>query len=205
MAAATPDLAPMECIVNEEVKELTLLSTSPETPVPRGRRGPRLLALGLLALGLAMVASCGSGAARPDDKGDDEQALEQLERRQAEAWANGDGTAWAATFTEDADFIDWMGGHLDGRAAIAESFQQGFDTFMAGTRLSTPEKRQVRFVTPDLAFIVTNGTCVLQPGATQCLKEDLSIQTRLAVRHEQNWLFTSFHNSRIKTGAPGPG
>ncbi|WP_218952356.1 SgcJ/EcaC family oxidoreductase [Amycolatopsis anabasis] len=176
----------------------------PVTSEPgRSRSGFRLV-LGLFALGLTMVTACGDDSTAQDSRADDETALAKLDERQAEAWAKGDGTAWAATFTEDADFVDWMGGHLHGRATIAESFQQGFDTFMKGTRWSTPEKRTVRFVTPDVALIITSGMCVLQPDARQCRAEDLSIQTRVAVKRAGNWLCTSFHNSRIRTGG-GPG
>lgn len=52
--------------------------------------------------------------------GGDEAALEQLERQQADAWARGDGAGFAATFTEDADFVAVDGSHLRGQMAIAE-------------------------------------------------------------------------------------
>ncbi|NIJ11578.1 uncharacterized protein (TIGR02246 family) [Saccharomonospora amisosensis] len=133
---------------------------------------------------------------------DDEAALEQLEQRQARAWADGDGPAWAATFTDDTDFVDWMGGRLHGKPAIEESFQQGFDTFMAGTRMSPAAERIVRFVTPDVALVITSGNCVLRPGETRCRPEDLSVQTKVAVRRAGNWLFTSFHNSRMRRADP---
>lgn len=128
----------------------------------------------------------------------DEQALERLEQRQLDSWGR-DGAAFAATFTEDADFVDVMGGHLHGRAAIATSLQAGFDTFMADTRLSVPEKRTVEFVTRDLAVVITSGNCVLRPGARECRSEDLSIQTKVAVRQDGQWLFRTFQNTRIRS------
>jgi uncharacterized protein (TIGR02246 family) len=131
------------------------------------------------------------------DRVADEAALADLERRQIEAWGR-DGAAFAATFTEDADFVDVVGGHLRGREAIAESLQAGFDTFMAGTRLSGPQRRTVRFPMPDVAVVVTSGNCVLRDGETGCRPEDLSIQTRVAVKRDERWLFTSFQNNRIQ-------
>jgi uncharacterized protein (TIGR02246 family) len=131
------------------------------------------------------------------DRVADEAALADLERRQVEAWGR-DGAAFAATFTEDADFVDVVGGHLRGRKAIAESLQAGFDTFMAGTRLSEPQQRTVRFPSPDLAVVVTSGNCVLRDGESDCRPEDLSIQTRVAVKRDGRWLFTAFQNNRVQ-------
>ena len=131
------------------------------------------------------------------DRVTDGAALADLERRQVDAWGR-DGAAFAATFTEDADFVDVVGGHLRGRQAIAESLQAGFDTFMAGTRLSEPRHRTVRFPAPDVAVVVTSGSCVLRDGESGCRPEDLSIQTRVAVKRDGRWLFTAFQNNRIR-------
>jgi uncharacterized protein (TIGR02246 family) len=128
----------------------------------------------------------------------DEAALADLERRHVEAWGR-DGAAFAATFTEDADFVDVMGGHIHSREAIAQSLQAGFDTFMAGTRLSEPQQRTVRFPIPDVAVVVTSGNCVLRPGENRCGPEDVSIQTKVAVKHDGQWLFTTFQNNRIRS------
>lgn len=132
------------------------------------------------------------------DRAADETALAELERRQVEAWGR-DGAAFAATFTEDADFVDVMGGHIRGREAIAESLQAGFDTFMAGTRLSEPQRRTVRFPFPDVAVVITRGNCVLPAGASRCRPEDLSVQTKVAVKRDGRWLFTTFQNNRIRS------
>jgi uncharacterized protein (TIGR02246 family) len=131
------------------------------------------------------------------DRVADEAAVADLERRQVDAWGR-DGAAFAATFTEDADFVDVVGGHLRGRKAIAESLQAGFDTFMAGTRLSEPRQRTVRFPAPDVAVVVTSGNCVLRDGESSCRPEDLSIQTRVAVKRDGRWLLTAFQNNRIR-------
>ncbi|TDD50957.1 SgcJ/EcaC family oxidoreductase [Saccharopolyspora elongata] len=128
----------------------------------------------------------------------DMAALERLEQQQADSWGH-DGAAFAATFTESADFVDVMGGHLHGRDAIAKSLQDGFDTFMAGTRMSASRERHVEFVSPGLAVVINSGNCVLQPGATECRAEDLSIQTKVAVKQDGQWLFQTFQNTRIRS------
>ncbi|QVQ53750.1 SgcJ/EcaC family oxidoreductase [Spiractinospora alimapuensis] len=122
--------------------------------------------------------------------------LDELLRRQITAWAK-DGAAFAATFTEDADFIAVDGSHLRGRAEITESLREGFEGFMANTRMSAPRSRTVRFPTPDMAVMITSGVCILQPGEEECRPETLSIQTRTALRLADGWRFTTFHNSRM--------
>ncbi|MCP2298488.1 conserved hypothetical protein [Nocardia amikacinitolerans] len=129
----------------------------------------------------------------------DEARLLELLDAQTAAWAAGDGVAFAATFTEDADFVSVIGEFVRGRARLAEVMQQGFDGFMKGTRLSSPRETTIRFPAPDVAVLVTNGVCVLRDGANTCRSEDLSIQTRTAVRVNGQWLFTSFQNTRIRS------
>lgn len=127
----------------------------------------------------------------------DEIALAELEQRQWQAWERGDGPAFAETFTEDADFVAVNGEHIHTRAAIAESMQQGFDTFMANTRISPAEQRRVRFLSPDTAIVISSGICVLRDGATECRPQDRSIQTRTAVKRDGRWLITAFQNGRM--------
>jgi uncharacterized protein (TIGR02246 family) len=141
------------------------------------------------------------------DRAAEEAARDELRglvAAQQRAWAAGDGTAFAATFTEDADFVAVDGSHLRTRAGIAASTQEGFDTFMAGTRLTDPREWHIRFAGPDLAVVVTSGVSVLWPGARTGRPQDLSIQTRVAVREGGAWLFTSFQNGRMRPPEPPP-
>jgi uncharacterized protein (TIGR02246 family) len=166
------------------------------------------VAIAAVAVAVAFgPVGCGSGVPDTTDsvtdtggervtRNADRAELERLDRQQVDAWSR-DGAAFAATFTEDADFVDVMGGHFHGRAAIEDAMKQGFATFMAGTRLSEPEKRTVGFVSPDVAVVVTSGNCVLRDGQQECRPEDLSIQTKVAVRQDGRWLFRTFQNTRI--------
>ncbi|WP_223166324.1 SgcJ/EcaC family oxidoreductase [Nonomuraea sp. SYSU D8015] len=158
-------------------------------------------AIGVLLL---MAAACGgAGAAEPTagkestmGQDADAQALGTLEQRQADAWDRGDGDAFAATFTEDADFIAVNGEHIRTRAKIAESMRAGLSTFMKGTRLRLGEERHVRFLSADTAIMIT-GNCVIRPGEDECRPEARSMQTRVAVKRDGAWLFTAFQNTRI--------
>lgn len=128
----------------------------------------------------------------------DEAALIALERAQADAWAAGDGAAFAATFTEDADFVSVIGEFVRGRTELAAVMQAGLNGFMKNTRWSEPRRRTIRFPAPGVAVIVTEGVCVLRPGSETCPPETLSIQTRVAVKSGNTWLFTTFQNTRIQ-------
>lgn len=131
---------------------------------------------------------------------DDRAALTRLLDEQAAAWQAGDGAAFAATFTEDAHFVSVVGELISGRASLAAVMQEGLDGFMKNTRWSSPRHITIRFPTHDTAVMVTDGVCVLRDGARTCREEDLSIQTRGAVKAGGRWLFTSFQNTRIMPG-----
>lgn len=124
-----------------------------------------------------------------------ETELVALLRAQADAWAAGDGKAFAATFTRDCDFVSVIGEFISGREELAQVMQEGFDGFMNGTRMSEPHSLTIRFPTPDTAVMITVGS---RPTKPDVATEDRSIQTRVAVRRNGTWLFTNFHNTHIK-------
>ncbi|MGC4991498.1 SgcJ/EcaC family oxidoreductase [Nocardia salmonicida] len=124
-----------------------------------------------------------------------ETAVLELLSEQIAAWAAGDGTAFAATFTDDADFISVIGEFIHGRAQLAAGMQEGFDGFMRGTHLSEPERSTLRFPTHDAAILVTYGVRVLRPE--QPAPPHSSVQIRTAALTNNGWQFTSFQNTRI--------
>ncbi|WP_346037406.1 SgcJ/EcaC family oxidoreductase [Brevibacterium picturae] len=130
------------------------------------------------------------------EHGDDVIEIDALLRRQEEAWAK-DAVEFADTFTADADFVAVNGELISGRDKIVASLQEGFTTFMAGTRMSSPSERAIRFPLPNFAVMITSGVGIIRPGEDSVREEALSIQTRTAIRQEGRWLFTTFHNSRM--------
>ncbi|NKY34952.1 SgcJ/EcaC family oxidoreductase [Nocardia speluncae] len=105
-----------------------------------------------------------------------------------EAWAAGDGTAFAATFTPDADFVSVIWEFIQGRTELAG--------FMRGTHMAEPDTTTLRFPVPNVAVLVAVGDRPMPPGAT-APPDARSVQTRVAVRHTGTWLFTTFQNTRI--------
>ncbi|MEU0544974.1 SgcJ/EcaC family oxidoreductase [Nocardia sp. NPDC005978] len=126
----------------------------------------------------------------------DETAVLALLRAQMDAWAAGDGTAFAATFTPDADFVSVIGERVQGRTELATVMQEGFDGFMKGTRMAEPDTTTLRFPLPNVAVLVTVGDRPMPPGVA-APPEARSVQTRVALRQQGMWLFTSFQNTRI--------
>ncbi|MGV9408652.1 SgcJ/EcaC family oxidoreductase [Nocardia sp. NPDC003693] len=126
----------------------------------------------------------------------DETAIHSLLRAQMDAWAAGDGAAFADTFTPDADFVSVIGEFVRGRTELATVMQEGFDGFMKGTRMAEPDTTTLRFPASNVAVLVTVGDRPMPPGEA-APPEARSVQTRVAVRENGIWLFTTFQNTRI--------
>lgn len=127
---------------------------------------------------------------------DDEFAIRQLFQSLLEAWAAGDATAYAALFTEDADYIAFDGVNQKGSKAILAGHQPLFERFLKGSRL-VGEITGIRFLCPDVALIHATGNTVLA-GKTKPSPERASVQTLVAVRQSGEWRFTAFHNTRVR-------
>lgn len=134
------------------------------------------------------------------DRNADVQALRDLFHHLMEAWDRGDGQAFAASFTEDADYINVTGAYLQGRQAIAAGHQQIFETFYRGSRLEGFIK-SIRFLSDDIALVHLHGRPQM-PGQPTTAPEAYSIQTLVAIREADGWRGTAFQNTLIQ---PGPG
>jgi uncharacterized protein (TIGR02246 family) len=126
----------------------------------------------------------------------DEAEIRAAHRRVLEAWNNGDGQAFAAPFTRDADFVAFDGSVLRGREEIASVHQELFDRWLKGSRL-VEEHTTVRFLTDDVAVLLTVGGTVMH-GKSKPAPERDSVQTLVAVREGGAWSFASFQNTRIR-------
>ena len=109
------------------------------------------------------------------------------------AWGRGDGHAYGARFTDDADYVAFDGSHTRGRRVIAESHQKLFQTWLKGTRL-TGQIERLRFLAPDVALVLATGATLV---AGRDLPVRPSIQTLVAVKRDGVWRFAAFHNTRI--------
>lgn len=140
---------------------------------------------------VADAASAAAGAPPAD-----EAAVRVLFAELLAAWGRGDGRAYAACFTADADYVAFDGSHTRGREAIDASHQQLFDTWLKGTRL-VGQVTGVRFLSPDVALLHATGGTVKRGRSTPAPGRD-SIQTLVATREGGVWRFAAFQNSRVR-------
>lgn len=128
-----------------------------------------------------------------DAVSEDVAAIQSIIQETKDAWCAGDGTAYAAVFTQHADFISFDGTHTIGREVIADSHQELFDRFMANTCLRGYVKR-IKFLNEQTAIVyVVGGT---RFDGREIVRRP-SIQTYVAVKHNDDWFLSTFHNGRI--------
>ncbi|QRG68664.1 SgcJ/EcaC family oxidoreductase [Brevibacillus choshinensis] len=130
----------------------------------------------------------------------DIEAIRRLFADMCEAWNNGDGPAFGQCFTEDADYVTFMGHHLRGRSQIAGVHQQLFNGPLKGSRLesSATEQPHPRFLSPDIAIILATGEAALANGAADP-NDRGSINTNVVMKVDGQWKITAFHNCRVQS------
>ncbi|GEP93312.1 hypothetical protein CTE07_49570 [Chitinophaga terrae (ex Kim and Jung 2007)] len=103
-------------------------------------------------------------------------------------------------FTNDCDYVTFMGQHLKGIDENLKVHQQLADSwFFRGAELVS-EVKQVKFLSPDVAVVIAEGAIKFRWQKT-VKKDRLSINTNVFVKTNNEWKLASFQNTRIK----GPG
>jgi uncharacterized protein (TIGR02246 family) len=128
-----------------------------------------------------------------DDRGagavvttDDEIAIRSLLTRLHNAWARGDGAAYAQCFAEQSDYITFNGMHLRGRTENAALHSALFRGVLKGTKLSA-EIESIELLSSSIALVHTAGS-----GRRR------SYQTYVLVKLGADWLIRSFQNTRVQ-------
>lgn len=129
----------------------------------------------------------------------DLKAIDALFARLNDAWNKGNGEAYGNCFTEDADYVTFMGQHLKGRKQIADVHQMLFHGPLKGSVLeySSLSDLQPRFITPDVAIVHAIGEVRLAEHAYDP-NDRGSINTNVVVKQNGEWKVTAFHNCRIQ-------
>lgn len=134
---------------------------------------------------------------RGQDAAADDASVRAFPQQMIEAWNAGDGAAFAAPFSDTADFIAFEGTHLKGRRAIAAFHQERFDTELAGTRLEG-EVKFVRFLQRRVAVMHARASTYLA-GRAQTTPSRESMQLFVAVKRSAEWRVESLLNARQLT------
>jgi len=131
-----------------------------------------------------------------EDIAANEAAVRALYQQLIEAWGHTD--AYAALFTEDSEYVAFDGSHARGRTEIAKAHRPLFEGILKGSRLvEVGIPVEVRFLSPDVALIHSGGA-VLRAHQKKPSRRAISVQTLVAVKHEDRWLFAAFQNTRYR-------
>ena len=141
----------------------------------------------------ALAAAAQGHAAPADARATDEAALRENVRQMEAGWNAKSGAEFARPFTDDADYVVVNGMQLKGRAAIAESHQNIFDTFYKATTLSLVVK-QLRFLRPDVA--VVHVEAVLS-GRAEPPRETRARLTLVMLKDAGAWKITACQNTQV--------
>jgi uncharacterized protein (TIGR02246 family) len=116
----------------------------------------------------------------------DEQSIRALLARMFDAWAAGDGDAYAHCFTADCDYITFNGMHLRGRAENADLHNVLFRTVLRGSKISADVAR-IEFLAADVALMHTAAR-----------ERKKSYQTYVLTKASGEWLIRSFQNTSVQ-------
>jgi uncharacterized protein (TIGR02246 family) len=116
----------------------------------------------------------------------DDNSIRLLLARLYDAWARGDGNAYAACFAQKSDYITFNGVHLRTRAENAELHGALFRGVLKGTKLSA-EIESLELLSNSIALVHTVGS-----GRKK------SYQTYVLVKSDAEWLIRSFQNTRVQ-------
>jgi uncharacterized protein (TIGR02246 family) len=135
----------------------------------------------------------------------DVAAVRAVFEQLVECWNRGDGSAYGALFTDDADYIDVTGTRTRGGAAIVQIHQFLFDGPLKGSKLeSGGAGLEVQFLAPDIALAIGGGASRLQDQAI-APDDRRSINTSVLVRHGGEWRIRAFQNNRVQPTPFTPG
>jgi uncharacterized protein (TIGR02246 family) len=130
----------------------------------------------------------------------EERALHAMVYQLESAWNSADGAAFAALFTEDADFIHIIGGYYTGRAAIEAGHRMIFGTIYKGSTVRYSVEK-IRFLRPDIAIVfVRQFLQFFEDGAP---KELEGRPTIIAENAGGNWQIVALQNTRISEAGGG--
>lgn len=122
-------------------------------------------------------------------------------RRLEEAWNAADGEAFAAPFTDDADFVAIRGDHHRTRRAIAAGHQAIFDTIYRGSTLRY-DLTHARRLTDDVILAHASQTMDAPSGPLAGVHG--ATATLVLVRTPDGWKVAAFHNTLIQGQPSGP-
>ena len=121
----------------------------------------------------------------------DEDAIRAIHQRMIDAWNAGDYVAFAAPFTDDADFVTSEGSHLKGRDEIISFAQHNLDVLMKGSRMEG-EVEFVQLLSPMWALMRSVVRTTLN-GQTASSPERATTQLSHVAKRNGEWRIEGFN------------
>lgn len=147
-----------------------------------------------------------SGAQTLSAAAENDASLRHILDTQAAAWNRGDGDAWAASFADDATFINVRGQIVHGRAGIAALHRMILTGPYQGSHVEI-RVRRILPLSPDTALVETDHIVTsfraLPPGVVTTSPGTLEAHMNYIARKDTSgaWLFLSAQNTAV---LPGP-
>jgi uncharacterized protein (TIGR02246 family) len=108
----------------------------------------------------------------------------------SKAWTDGDASAFAAWYADDATVI-LPGFYLRGKNDVDASMAAAFAGPLRGSR-RVHSVQSVRFLAPDAAIVVTRSATVF-PGEDEAPAERRDLATWVLTRRDLQWSVESYH------------
>jgi uncharacterized protein (TIGR02246 family) len=124
-----------------------------------------------------------------------ETEIADLVKRLETAWNAGDSAGFAAPFAENADFVNVMGMHARGRAAILAGHEHIFRTIYAGS-VNAYALDSMRLLRDGVALAHVRAHLRV-PGGPMAGEHD-AIFSFVATRGDAGWQIDSFHNTFVR-------
>jgi uncharacterized protein (TIGR02246 family) len=130
----------------------------------------------------------------------DKESLERLVGALEVAWNAADSDGFAATFADDADFVNVYGMHARGRNAIAAGHDFIFASIYKDSKV---EYRVVsmRELAPGVALLHVSARLNVPAGSMAGTHQ--ALWSGVATLSPDGWKFAAFHNTFVKE-PPGP-
>ena len=127
----------------------------------------------------------------------DQKTPEEIVRDLEVAWNAGDGTAYAAPFAGNADFVTIRAEHIHGREAIAAGHAAIFRTVYAGSKNRCTVESS-RLLAPTVALVHVRAA--LDVPAGPLAGHHAARFSAVFVHESSGWQIAAFHNTLSPPG-----
>ncbi|MFI5841673.1 SgcJ/EcaC family oxidoreductase [Catenuloplanes sp. NPDC051500] len=124
------------------------------------------------------------------------EAMRAIPARMCAGWNAGDAAAFFGDFAEDADFVEFDGTILKGRAELIAVTQPIFDTVMKGSRLERSEVPIARIIRPGWG-VLHHRAGIQLPGEDAPPAHRSTMQLITVVRQNERWEVVALQNARV--------